>query len=99
MYTTIQLDKVRNFRYGMAAIDQIEGELGTNIARLDLENLTMKQTAVVLWAGLAHEDPDLTPAKVMGLVDDYSDLNTVLGTMSKAFTAAFNGKGKKQKNA
>jgi hypothetical protein len=97
-YVPIQLDKSRNFRYGMVATSLIEETLGVkNLNKLDLENLSMKETATVMWAGLAHEDSDLTPEKLMALIDDYSDLPTVAETMAKAFEVGFSGKGKKSK--
>lgn len=89
----IQLDKMRNFRYGMKAISLIEKKLGKTIAKIDLENLTMEDTAVMIWAGLVHEDPELTPDKVMDLVDDHSNVQAVLQVMGEAFQAAF-GPGK-----
>lgn len=100
MYYPIQLDKMRNFRYGMKAISLIEKKLGKPIGKVDMENLTMEDAAVMIWAGLVHEDPELTPDKVMDLVDEYSDVQTVLETMGKAFQGAFNqGKAeKKEKN-
>lgn len=92
-YYPIQLDKMRNFRYGMKAISLIEKKFGKSIARIDLENLTMEDAATMIWAGLVHEDPDLTPDKVMNLVDDYSNIQAVLQVMGEAFQVAF-GAGK-----
>ena len=100
MFFPVKLDKMRNFRYGMKAISLIEKKLGKPIGKVDMENLTMEDTAVMIWAGLVHEDKDLTLEKVMDLVDEYSDVQTVLETMGKAFQGAFNqGKAeKKEKN-
>lgn len=96
MYTPIELDKTRNLRYGMKAIAQFEKILGKNLAKIDMENLRMDEQAVILWAGLVHEDASLTPEKVMELIDEFSDIQTALETMGKAFEDAF---GKKEKNA
>lgn len=90
-YYPIKLDKVRNFRYGMKAISLIEKQLKKPISKIDLENLTMEDAAVMIWAGLVHEDKDLTPDKVMDLVDEYSDITTVLQAMGEAFRSAFGG--------
>jgi hypothetical protein len=97
-YTPIKLDKVRNFRYGMKAVSVIEKSLNTNVSKLDFDNLTMEDTATIIWAGLVHEDKDLTPDKVMDLIDDHSDIQTAIETMGKAFNEAFSGNGKKGKN-
>jgi hypothetical protein len=89
MYTPIQLDKARNLRYGMKAIHLIEKKLKTTISKLDMENLTMEDTATILWAGLAHEDRDLTPDQVMDLIDEYSNIPSAVEMMGKAFQDAF----------
>jgi len=85
----IQLDKMRNFKYGMKALHLIEKKLKKPISKIDMENLTMEETATIIWAGLAHEDDKLTPDKVMDLVDEYSDVQTVLTAMGEAFQGAF----------
>lgn len=98
MFTPIQLDKVRNFRYGMKAVSLIEKSLGKNVSKLDFDNLTMEDTATIIWAGLVHEDKELTPEKVMELIDDHSDIQSAIEIMGKAFNEAFGSKGKKGKN-
>lgn len=89
MYYSIRLDKSRNLRYGMKAISLIEKKLKKPVAKIDMENLTMEDAAVMIWAGLQHEDRELTPDKVMDLVDDYSDITTVMQAMGEAFQGAF----------
>ncbi len=89
MYTPIELDKVRNFRYGMKAMSYIEVKLKKPIAKIDLDGLTMKDTAIVICAGLMHEDDKLTPDKVMDLIDDKGNFIEVIEAMGKAFNKAF----------
>lgn len=89
MYTPTQLDKTRNFRYGMKAIHQIEKALDTKIGLLDLESLSMYELSVIVWAGLVHEDKELTPERVMELIDDHSSIPKITESMSKAFEDAF----------
>jgi len=100
MFFPVKLDKMRNFRYGMKAISLIEKKLGKPIGKVDMENLTMEDAAVMIWAGLAHEDPELTPDKVMDLVDEYSNIQDVLLAMSEALKGAFgqNETGEQRKN-
>ncbi|QIB68616.1 hypothetical protein Ami103574_04465 [Aminipila butyrica] len=88
-YTPIELDKVRNFRYGMKAISLIEKKLKAPIAKIDMDSLTMEESATLVWAGLAHEDKNLTPDKVMDLIDDYSTLTEVMKAMETAMEEAF----------
>ena len=45
---------------------------------MDFDNLTMEDTATIIWAGLVHEDKDLTPDKVMDLIDNKGNLQDVL---------------------
>lgn len=97
MYTPIELEKIRNLRYGMRAISNIEKKLKKPISKLDLDSLTMEDTAIVIWAGLAHEDRELTPDKVMDLIDDKGNLKEVLEAMGAAFSKSFGGEEEKNK--
>lgn len=89
MSNTINLDKVRTFKYGMRAIDTLEKKLKTPVAKLDMDNLTMEQLATVLWAGLVHEDRNLTPDGVIDLIDEYSSIGEIASVMGEAFQSAF----------
>lgn len=73
----------------MVAISKIEKKLKQPISKIDFNNLTMEDTATVVWAGLVHEDSDLTVHKVMQLVDDHSDIKSVVEAMGTAFNEAF----------
>lgn len=96
-YLPIQLDKMRNLRFGMGALIEIEKKIGKPFAKIDFENeMSFEELSIVLWGGLVHEDSELTPSKVAALVDDYSDLATVMESIGKAMLIAF-GKGKNSK--
>lgn len=84
MYTPIELDKVRNFRFGMRAVDFIEKKFKKPISKVDFENMTMRETATVILAGLIHEDNSLTEDKVMDLIDEKGNLEEVLTAMGEA---------------
>lgn len=91
-YHPIKLDKVRNFRYGMRAIDLIEKKYGKPIMEIDGISdgkITMEDYATLMWAGLVHEDKELTPERVMDLVDEYSNIREVSKVMWKALNDAF----------
>lgn len=94
----IELDKMRNFRYGMKALHLIEKKLKKPVSKIDMDNLTMEDAATLIWAGLQHEDKDLTPDKVMDLVDEHSNLQTVLIAMSEALAGAFGAGESKDEN-
>lgn len=92
-FTPLVLDKTRNLRYGMVALTKIEKKLGKPFTKIDFENeMTYAEIADILWAGLSHEDPELTPEKVAELIDDYSDIQTAITTMGEAMQEAFGGK-------
>ena len=97
-YTPIELDKVRNFRYGMKAISIVEKKFKKPIAKVDFDNLTMEDTATIIWAGLVHEDKSLTPDKVMDLIDEKGNLQEVMKAMSEAMNIAFGGGKEEEKN-
>lgn len=91
---SIKLDRERNFKYGVKSISLIERNLNTPIAKFDISNLTIYDTAVFIWAGLIHEDPELTPDMVLDLIDDHSELLTVTEIATKAMLAAAERIGK-----
>lgn len=97
-YVEIKLDKTRNLKYGMRAIDRIEKKLKTKISKINMNDLSMEETATFIWAGLVHEDEKLTVEKVMDLVDEYSNLQEVSSKLAEAINLAFTN-GEPAKNA
>lgn len=96
-YYPVQLDKSRNFKYGMKAISLVEKKFKKPMSKIDMNDLTMEEMATLMWAGLVHEERALTPDKVMELVDDYSSVTVVATLMGEAITEAF-GNGEEEKN-
>lgn len=97
MYTPVQMDKVRNFRYGMKAISFVEKKLGKPVGKIDFENMTMEDTATVILAGLIHEDNTLTTDKLMDIIDEKGNFDEVIAAMEVAFNESF-GAGTQGKN-
>ena len=89
---TIELDKPRTLRYGMNALIKIEELTGKNLAKLDLDNISIKDLRTIVYAGLFHEDKDLTPEKCADLIDEYSSITTVAEKLGEAMTLAFGTK-------
>jgi len=88
-FVTIELDKPRRLRYDLYSIKSLQdatglklGELGTYLteAQDDIEKLAM-----ILWAGLIHEDEKLTVDGVMRLVT-WDKLNISLDKIYEAYT-------------
>ena len=86
---TIEMDKPRTLRYGMNALIKIEELTGKNLTKLDLDNISVKDLRTIVYAGLFHEDKELTPEKCADLIDEYSDITTVAGKLGEAMTLAF----------
>ena len=93
---TIELDKPRTLRYGMNALIKIEEMTGKHLTKLDLEQLSIKDLRTIIYAGLFHEDHNLTPEACADLIDAYSDIGTVVLKLGEAMTLAF---GVKQGNS
>ncbi|MCX7903281.1 MAG: hypothetical protein N2486_02110 [Caloramator sp.] len=89
MFVPVQLDKMRNLRYGMKALHTIEKKFKKKISEIDMSNMSIEEIATFIWAGLVHEDSSLTVEKVMDLIDEYSNLTTISQKMSEAFALAF----------
>lgn len=89
-FVEYKLDKTRNIKLGMVALSKIKQKLGKSINKIDLENdMDFYEVAVILWAGLVHEDKELTPELLMELIDEHSDIQSALEKMGEAMTEAF----------
>lgn len=86
---SIQLDKPRTLRYGMNALAKIEDITGKTIMSLDLTSLGIKDLLVIVYAGLCHEDKNLTLEQVGDLLDEYTDITTLAEKVGEALTEAF----------
>jgi hypothetical protein len=98
MYTPVEIDKVRNFRYGMKALSLIEKKFNRPLSKIDMQNLTIEESAVLIWAGLVHEDKELTVEKVIDIIDEKGNFQEVIEAMNKAMEDAF-GNNKNVKKA
>ena len=92
-FVSIELDKVRNIRFGYKALMLIEELIGVKITKLDFDNIGIKDISILLYAGLSHEDKELTLDKIVDLIDEHSDITTVSEKIGEAMSEAF---GKKQ---
>lgn len=91
MYFPIELDKTRNFKYGMRAISLVEKKFKKPISKVEMDSLTMEEMATIIWAGLVHEDKNLTVDRVMDLIDEHSSATKVFVSAGEALNKAFNG--------
>lgn len=68
-FVAIQLDKKRTLRYTLNSLAEIEDRLGVPLSEMGDMKMTIKNVRVILWAGLIHEDPELTEQEVGNMVD------------------------------
>ncbi len=93
----INLDKLRTLRYGLNALVTIEELIGKPLTNLDFNNVSIKDLRAILYAGLVHEDKELTPETAADLVDDYSSLEIISEKLGEAMTLAFGNTDSKKK--
>lgn len=86
-FVKVELDKERTLRYTMNALAEIEDALGVPLAELQTVKMTMKNIRVILWAGLIHEDEDLTQLEVGNMVD-LNNMEEVQTKVAEAFAMA-----------
>jgi hypothetical protein len=88
-FVQIELDRVRNLRYTMNALAEIEDILGVPLSELENIKMSIKNVRVILWAGLIHEDPTLTQEEVGNWVD-LGNFKEVQEKVAQAFAMAKN---------
>lgn len=92
-FVILELDKPRRLRYGMNALVTIEELLGKSF--IDLQSsgeFSLKDFRTIIYAGLLHEDKELTPEIIGDLIDEYSTFEEVSKKMEEAFNRAFGEK-------
>ena len=74
---TYELDRPRTLRYGMNALAKIEDITGKSLMSLDLASVSIKDLLAIVYAGLYHEDKELTLEQVGDLIDIYSSVSNL----------------------
>lgn len=98
-YVSIVLDKERDLCYKFNSFVQLEDELGKPLAELGNSNgVKMSDLRAMLWAGLIHEDNNLTVEDAGDLIDEAESIEYVTTKISEAMDLAMgNGLGKQAK--
>ena len=93
----VVIDKPRSLRYGLVALEMAEEALDKSISEIDLNKIRLKEVAVLVWAGLQHEDDTLSPKDILKLFDDHdADYVKILEVVSEAISDAFDLKEEKK---
>lgn len=83
----LTLDKPRTLRFTLNSLAEIEDRLGVPLTKMAEVELGIKSIRTMLWAGLIHEDKQVTEEEVGDLVD-FENLEYVQEKVAEAFTAA-----------
>lgn len=76
----------RTVKFDLNALAELEDRYGTVDAAFEaLDSNSIKAVRFVLWAGLVHEDPELTEQKVGSLID-IKYLQELMGTLGEAMS-------------
>jgi hypothetical protein len=65
----LDLDRPRKLKFGFKAIRLIREKLGDREIS-DLMNMKVDEMSTIAWAGLIHEEPELTVERIEGLLDE-----------------------------
>lgn len=96
-YVDIDLDKPRKLRYDMNALCELEDVFDKPIMEVLAEietGMSIKLVRAVLWAGLIHEDEELTQRQV-GTMIDMSNIMEVQEKLTEAISTSMSGKNAK----
>lgn len=93
----------KKFKFGMQAIAFIEEEMKCTVQEINFEKMKVSDGAIIIAAGLVHDDDTMTAKKVLKAVDEakkpmkaYEELMT---KAMKAFEEAFSDDdGEEEKN-
>lgn len=80
---TIVLDKERELKYDLNALELVEELTGVTLDKAT-EKVSMKTLKVLLYSGLVHQDPDLTVDYVGSLVT-MENIKEVSEALTKCF--------------
>jgi hypothetical protein len=87
----VKLDKQRNFRFTFNAFCELEDVLDRPLTELQ-KGFKMKDLRALVWAGLLHEEPELTIEQAGDLIDEAESIEEVAEAVSKAIEAAMGSK-------
>ena len=87
----IELDKQRNLRYTLGSFAYLEeayGDIDSAFAKM--EKGSINAIIDIIYAGLMHEDENLTRVQVSNMID-ISNMNEIVESIGKAMSNDVNG--------
>lgn len=95
----IMLDKERHLKFDLNAFAELEELYGDFQVAMDaMTKGSIKAIRAMLWAGLIHEDENLT-IKQVGSMIDMTNINEVMTSITKAINEAMPKVSETEKNA
>ena len=83
---TVTLDKERHLRLTLKAMLEFEKHTGKNLLKgFSFDDLTLEDSAALVWACLIHEDKELTLEDVLEMID-LSNLGVVMEALTACIT-------------
>jgi Phage tail tube protein, GTA-gp10 len=73
-----------SLRYDLNALVELEEKMGVPLSEMGEMKITIRNVRAMLWAGLIHENEELTEKEVGGLVD-MQNMEEVQVAISEAF--------------
>ena len=77
IFTPIKLDKMRNVVLGFQALQEFKKITGKSLTKIDFESADLDVESIVpaiFYAGLKHEDKELTLEKTVELLASYIEI-------------------------
>ena len=92
VFTTFKLDKERNVVLGFKAMQEFKNITGESLTKIDFEDedLEVEQIVpVIYYAGLKHEDKELTLEKTIELLDAHLGIKGAIELIPQIMQDAF----------
>ena len=92
IFTPIKLDKMRNIVLGFKAMQEFKNITGKSLTKIDFEDESLEIETIVpviFYAGLRHEDKELTLEKTVELLDEHLGLKGAIDLIPKIMEDAF----------
>lgn len=101
-FVMVNLDRPHKLRYTTNALVSMEEILSKPIGQIVTEFSAglfgFKDIRAILWAGMLHEDPKLTPEQVGDMIDEAESFAYVVQQVGEALRSAFGGMETEEKN-
>ncbi|MCY8048446.1 gene transfer agent family protein [Bacillus haynesii] len=78
-------DKEYSLRYDLNALVELEDRMGVPLSEMGEMKITIRTVRSMLWAGVLHENPDVTEEE-LGKYVDMENLEDIQGAISEAFS-------------